>query len=403
MARVVSSLPNNKTDDQQGASINAGTFQNPSSAVRPRFRYWVPDASVDLTAVGEDIAGAASAGAGGVEVLGYYLYGGSQPGDYAPVDWSKYGWGTPAWSKSISSISWIGSQVRPENYTNRFYVEKLLDTIINVHIANDMVMDFAMGPNQGQGVPAEVADEGLVWDLTMSAASVPVGGSFNDVIPGWGSGELQSVVTAVVTNNAQLAAYDPGTGLLGSPGPIPDAVTVKTLAIDTVKEVTAQVKSDGTLSADFSSDSSGQEHLVFATYLYQPHFRAQQMAPGLGGPQTWPTDMVSNGSFIVDHFSSRGAKVMTDFWEKYLLIDGTKENLQKVGNYGWEDSIEVYPNLYWTKDLPEAFNKTWGYSISKYLPIIMHQNALWNNEGTWYITDEPDNGNSYVADYRTTV
>lgn len=26
-------------------------------------------------------------------------------------------------------------------------------------------MDFALGPNQGQGVPAEYNDEGLQWDL----------------------------------------------------------------------------------------------------------------------------------------------------------------------------------------------------------------------------------------------
>ena len=68
------------------------------SNVRPRFRYWVPDASADLEYVAKDIEGAAAAGAGGVELLGYYLYGAS-PGTFVPVDWAVYGWGTPAWSK----------------------------------------------------------------------------------------------------------------------------------------------------------------------------------------------------------------------------------------------------------------------------------------------------------------
>lgn len=92
-----SCLPNKHTDDQINAAVDSGTFKNPSANVRPRFRYWLPDASVDLSRVEKDIEDAAAIGAGGVEVLGYYLYGGN-PGDFAPVDWTRYGWGTPAWS-----------------------------------------------------------------------------------------------------------------------------------------------------------------------------------------------------------------------------------------------------------------------------------------------------------------
>ena len=79
------------------AAIDAGTFQNPSVNVRPRFRYWIPDASVDPEQAVQDVVGAKAAGAGGVEVLGYYLYD-SAPGNFAPSNWEIYGWGTPAWS-----------------------------------------------------------------------------------------------------------------------------------------------------------------------------------------------------------------------------------------------------------------------------------------------------------------
>ncbi len=86
----VSCLPKNHTDDQVNAVIESGTFQNPSSNFRPRFRYWVPDASINLDRVAEDVADVAAAGAGGVEVLGYYLYD-SAPGDLVPTDWTTYG------------------------------------------------------------------------------------------------------------------------------------------------------------------------------------------------------------------------------------------------------------------------------------------------------------------------
>jgi hypothetical protein len=91
-------------DDQVNAPIRAGTFQNPSANVRPRFRYWIPDASVDLDTVEQDVVGAKAAGAGGLEVLGYYDYG-SNPGTFEPTDWATYGWGTDAWSKSSFMIS----------------------------------------------------------------------------------------------------------------------------------------------------------------------------------------------------------------------------------------------------------------------------------------------------------
>jgi hypothetical protein len=91
-------LPDNHTDDQVYAEIQSGTFSQPSVNFRPRFRYWLPDASVNLTRVAQDIADAGVVGAAGVEFIGYYLYGAS-PGTFVPVDWATYGWGTPAWSE----------------------------------------------------------------------------------------------------------------------------------------------------------------------------------------------------------------------------------------------------------------------------------------------------------------
>ena len=88
------------TNDQVNQHINYGSFQNPSNYVRPRFRYWVPDASANLSQIEEDIKMAGAVGAGGVELLGYYSYGdASYIISTIPTDWTVYGWGTPAWSK----------------------------------------------------------------------------------------------------------------------------------------------------------------------------------------------------------------------------------------------------------------------------------------------------------------
>jgi hypothetical protein len=98
------------TNDQiNNPDIDYGTFENPSVYVRPRFRYWVPDASVNLTQVQADVADVGRVGAGGVELLGYYIYGNVQlfPGNYdlAQSDWTVYGFGSLAWSALLNPPS----------------------------------------------------------------------------------------------------------------------------------------------------------------------------------------------------------------------------------------------------------------------------------------------------------
>jgi hypothetical protein len=107
-------LPNPSTD----ASVDRGTFENPSIHVRPKFRYWVPDASVDLKVLAKDVKAAKDAGCGGLELLGYYLYGGPPSngagrGTYAPVDWAKYGFGTQAWRMLLLINSSHGTHADP--------------------------------------------------------------------------------------------------------------------------------------------------------------------------------------------------------------------------------------------------------------------------------------------------
>lgn len=117
-----------------------GNFTRPSARIRPRFRYWLPDSSVDLGTLAEDIKSVADVGAGGVEFLPFFSYGGTI-GSYPPgADWATYGFGTP-------------------------HFHEVFRTALEAHEINGLVMDFALGPNQGQGVPAAVTDEGLQWDL----------------------------------------------------------------------------------------------------------------------------------------------------------------------------------------------------------------------------------------------
>jgi hypothetical protein len=127
-------------------NYKSGTFEHPNSRSRPRFRYWLPDASVDGSIVAADIKSAGSIGAGGVEFLLFFNYGGDHGPQPKGANWSSFAFGSPS------------------------YRDLLVDALKS-HSQLDLYMDIAIGPNQGQGVPANADDEGLQWDLVSRALS----------------------------------------------------------------------------------------------------------------------------------------------------------------------------------------------------------------------------------------
>lgn len=134
------------SDFQRAAPISSGSFANPGANVRPRFRYWLPDASVDAHTVAADIAAAGSIGAGGIELVPFFEYGGELGSMPAGADWASYNFGT-------------------------VHFRNIFAAALTAHEENGLVMDFALGPNQGQGVPASPDNPGLQWDLVRSSLS----------------------------------------------------------------------------------------------------------------------------------------------------------------------------------------------------------------------------------------
>lgn len=128
------------TNDQTSAKVDRGTFDNPAARLRPRFRYWLPDAGVDVQTVQDNIKAAGAIGAGGVEFLPFYNYGGQLSPEPTGANWTKDGFGTPTFHKMFLAA-------------------------LEAHKEAGLKMDFPLGPNQGQGVPADPSDEGLQWDL----------------------------------------------------------------------------------------------------------------------------------------------------------------------------------------------------------------------------------------------
>lgn len=178
--------------DKSKTRYNQGSFSNPAAHQRPRFRYWVPDASVSTDIVASDIRGAGSIGAGGVELLGFYNYGGSfgPPPNGSGIDWTVTGWGLPAW-------------------------KNLQDVAIRTAVNANLVIDLSLGPNQGAGTPAPYNDTGRAWQLVSRNVTLTAGQHFEGELPGWGMGELLAATVGLVVTNESITQVTPN-GFVGT-------------------------------------------------------------------------------------------------------------------------------------------------------------------------------------------
>ncbi|KAL4919234.1 hypothetical protein BDW62DRAFT_209946 [Aspergillus aurantiobrunneus] len=345
------------------------TFQSPANSERVKFRYWLPDASVDTDTVQRDIQSAGSIGAGGVQFLPLYNYGASLAPPPDGADWATYGFGTQAYNA-------------------------LLKASLQAAKNAGLVFDFALGPNQGQGVPAAVTDEGLHWDLAPFNATVPANGSFSGRIPGWGAGQLVALVSAEVLSSTVV--QNPASTTFGTPATISTRLVLRSSSL---RDQTSKVSTDGSVNLHFNT-TGGAQYRLFAYYQYQ------DLAKNLDIETNTTGTIFDNGSYTVDHFCSRGAQTTIDFWEKHILNDTEmRQLLSEVGKYFWEDSLEIKSNISWTRSLPQRFQNLTGYDLRKYLPLIQFGN---NNPGVQpsypgdllCVLDSQEAGQGIVNDYR---
>lgn len=149
--------------------------------------------------------------------------------------------------------------------------------------------------------------------------TISAGTTFNGTIPGFGAGYLVSCVAAKLLQVTTRPS--PNVTGIYSDGPI---ITTVTYSSSSLADITNNVTDTGQL---VFSPSDGETYLIMASYAMQPLTQACI-------PAANPTSWLTNGSFIVDHFSASGAKITTDFMETHVLVNGVKELFVEVGNYG---------------------------------------------------------------------
>ncbi|KAH8743984.1 hypothetical protein F5883DRAFT_634313 [Diaporthe sp. PMI_573] len=345
-------------------------FDSPSTEHRAKFRYWLPDANIDHEVLADDIRALKDIGAGGLEFVPFYNYG------FGTLDNSNldvYAFGKPAF-------------------------KDVLITALESCKANNLVMDFALGASEGQGVPVEPLTAGLAVQLVYGKTTVQGGELFQGALPepildwrqvpgfmmaqeAFGDNRLIGVSAAAVRSTKYSDNGDAQVAL--------DEASLVDLSDKVV---------DGSLT--WRVPSNHDEYIIFALY---ERFTNQRSCVGI------PTDVISNGSWVTDHFSAAGAKLVTVFWEQHLLDTEVRELLKLVGQHSWEDSMEIQASLFWTPDYIDRFTAGRGYNPVKYLPLLFHQSTAFHSNSapyntTFYLDGYENSGqNMYLQDYRLTL
>lgn len=185
-----------------------------------------------------------------------------------------------------------------------------------------------------QNVAAPNACGSLIDDVQGPfSVTIPKDGHFNDRIPGWGTGKLVALVSAEVLSIKNISMNTAGTpSFFGTPQTYYLQLTLKN---GTLTDWTDQVSSSGHVSLRLASTESS--YRLFAFYEFLSHEKNLDYS-------SEPSKTIwDNGSYVVDHYSARGAQTTIKFWEKYLLTDEIKQLLMDVGNYGeWLAGNFVY-------------------------------------------------------------
>ncbi|EXF81412.1 hypothetical protein CFIO01_01074 [Colletotrichum fioriniae PJ7] len=367
-------------------------FVSPPNTYRPKFRYWcdllypaqcppdflstnipfytrLPDAEVDTEAVTRDVAEIAAVGAGGLEFLPYYQF-------HSPsANWSTYGYGTNA-SRGVF----------------RAAMQAVAD--------NDILFDFSIGANQGQGVPSEPESIGLALELAYVNITVTPGHAFNGTLPL--STQPASPSLHLFMHPCEEFGQQNLSFVLAVEQAPGSNVSSTAVNLGRVIDITTLVD-PFTRSVSWTTPKDSQNiWRIMAWYTRYTNQRSIEAAPDAA---TW----VKNGSWVTDHFSAAGAKKLTGFFDEYIIPEEEdRELLARVGKYAWEDSMEMDTALWWTHNFADAFRTQRGYDIATCLPFLIQRENYWAAQNLPYGESFLSPSNSTLVsrcndDYRLTL
>ncbi|MEU0315760.1 glycosyl hydrolase [Nocardioides sp. NPDC006273] len=302
-------------------------FRRPGTATAAGFRWWWPHGLVDPAEIVREVDQVADAGFGVLEIADVTH---SLRARGIDIDVATHGWGTAPWVAGVKAA--LAQAAR-----------------------RDVRVDVTVGPSWPAAVPTITPDdEAACTELVHGQATVTAGSTYDDALP-------EPVVEAAAgATRAELVTVQ--------------AHRVTGYVRDRNNNITSAIL-DPTSHRDLSADVEG-EHLTWtapadpagATWVLLATWQRGSGQEPEAGPHTSPR------SYVVDHFSRRGAQKVIDLWHDRVLDGELRTLLRAAGGYLFEDSLEIETEAtVWTRDLLDEFQAKHGYDLRPWLPYVLEK------------------------------
>ncbi|MFF2852117.1 glycosyl hydrolase [Streptomyces sp. NPDC058001] len=304
-------------------------FTGARQASGAMFRWWWPSSVDSATAVGQ-LRQVAAAGYQGVEIAMVM-----DSADYV-VDPDAHSYGDVSWRRAVKAVLAEGTR-------------------LNVQV------DLTLGSRWPTAIPGlDVTSEAASQELVTGSAVVRAGTSWHESVPRPPDRTYpdRTSQNGVVTSTTKTS---PPTYVTATATRCAKACTEATPQLDltTVTDISRQVK-NGTVS--WKAPASG----TWMVTGYWHRGTAQRNDAPYGNTTSPLSDPESR---VVNHFSKAGADRFTS-WFGGLLDAETRRLLKANGGSIFEDSLELKGAQMWSADFLSAFERTNGYSVVPYLPVL---------------------------------
>jgi hypothetical protein len=365
-----------------GRDIEAG-FANPGAEARPWLRWWWPGADVEPAEIDRELGLMRDNGFGGAEV---------QP-----------------FNPGILGISPEASARMHRYATPPFF--DLMKHATRAAAARGLALDYTFGSAWPTGGGFAITPELALRELTMARTEIESGakgplkvelparsrkmGAFNSLDPRSRDPRIVAIkqefdaigrVVAVVAIKGTAPELKPAPKGGFAVFPWRDVAATGELDPKSPVVLTDRLKADGTL--DWTPPPGRWQVFVFKEYAANTGLFA-----GVGeGPQ-----------LVADHFDQRAfaAHAARAGDPLAAALGPHPDGLRGT----FVDSLELMPDIYWSRDFLAEFRKRRGYDLTPYLPLVLQPGWMqaWNEHYSPPYFEAGGIGERIRADYRLTV
>lgn len=338
-------------DEEGFAETIEAMYQEPEMKHRPYARWWLAEGSHTDETLKESIKELYDAGYGGVEFV-------TLTSEAEFLDDETYGWGSPEWIHDskliISECAKYGMSVSMTGGT--YWATANLPNINpDMQEASQELGYKTMEIHGAEGMTTSYTGELPLCDLSADATERTLVSVVSAKVESWGTKveETEAAAEEGAEESAPVIQEDL----------VKTKINTDSLAVVPDENITDN--GDGTWSIDFTAEDDG-DYILFAFYQY-------------GTSESYAASHTGK-NYTINYFDPAGANAMIDYWNESVLTEDMQEIIDQIDECSlYMDSLELMTTgpdstkQLWCADMLEQFESRRGYSLEKYLPLLIRE------------------------------